>query len=131
MTGPNSALPTGVRNLTIRSISRPISGLNLKKNNDAMTTQASGHALARFETNPVMVSNQCTIQSVSTTGEKASIMTIEYKVRVSITGGEADAEQICNRLAEKGWRLVSTAEASQGISVTLFLFFERELEARN
>lgn len=56
---------------------------------------------------------------------------IEYKVRVSLTGGEADAEQICNRMAEDGWRLVSTAAASQGISVTLFMFFAREVVAEN
>jgi hypothetical protein len=52
---------------------------------------------------------------------------VEYKVRVSLTGGEADAEQICNRMAKDGWRLASTAMASQGISVTLFMFFEREV----
>ncbi len=52
---------------------------------------------------------------------------VEYKVRLSTTGGTADAEQICNRMARDGWRLVSTAAASPGISVCVFLFFEREV----
>jgi hypothetical protein len=56
---------------------------------------------------------------------------VEYKVRVSSTAGEAEAEQTCNRMAAQGWRLTSTAAASQGLAVTLVLFFERETPAED
>jgi hypothetical protein len=52
---------------------------------------------------------------------------VEYKVRMSETGGTADAEDICNRMATDGWRLVSTAAANAGaLKVFVYLFFERE-----
>jgi hypothetical protein len=52
---------------------------------------------------------------------------IEYKVRALETGGTADLERVCNRMAEDGWRLVSTAAANAGgITVRVWLFFERE-----
>lgn len=57
---------------------------------------------------------------------------IEYKVRMSDTGGTADPEDICNRMAKDGWRLVSTAAANGGeIKVFVYLFFERQVEARD
>ena len=57
---------------------------------------------------------------------------IEYKVRMSDTGGTADPEDICNRMAKDGWRLVSTAAAhGGGIKVFVYLFFERGVEARD
>ncbi len=57
---------------------------------------------------------------------------IEYKVRMSDTGGTGDAEDICNRMATDGWRLVSTAAAQGGgINVFVYLFFERGVEARD
>ncbi len=57
---------------------------------------------------------------------------IEYKVYITATGGTAEPEDICNRLAKDGWRLVSTAAAhGDGIKALLHLFFERELEARD
>jgi hypothetical protein len=53
---------------------------------------------------------------------------IEYKVRALETGGTADVEKVCNDLAQDGWRLVSTAAANAGgISVRVYLFFEREM----
>jgi hypothetical protein len=36
---------------------------------------------------------------------------------------------VCNDAAQHGWHLASTAAASQGISVTLFMFLEREVSA--
>lgn len=57
---------------------------------------------------------------------------IEYKVRITESGDTAEAEDICNRLAKDGWRLVSTAAANGGgIKVFVHLFFERELEAHD
>jgi hypothetical protein len=51
----------------------------------------------------------------------------EYAVRMDETGGTAEAEDICNRMAADGWRLVSTAAASAGaLKVSVYLFFERE-----
>lgn len=57
---------------------------------------------------------------------------IEYKVRITETGGSAEAEDICNDLAKDGWRLASTAAANGGGAQALvYLFFEREIEARD
>jgi hypothetical protein len=52
---------------------------------------------------------------------------VEYRVRVIETGDTAEAEDLCNRMASDGWRLVSTAAANAGaLTVSLYLFFERE-----
>mgnify|MGYP001609818625 CR=1 FL=1 len=52
---------------------------------------------------------------------------IEYKVRALETGAAVDVEEVCNDLAQDGWRLVSTAAANAGgVTVRVWLFFERE-----
>jgi len=57
---------------------------------------------------------------------------VEYRVRMTETGGTAEPEDVCNRMAKDGWRLVSTAAANAGgIKVFVYLFFERQIEARD
>ena len=51
----------------------------------------------------------------------------EYKVRALETGATGDLEKECNRLAQDGWRLVSTTTYTEGtFKPRLYLFFERE-----
>ena len=52
---------------------------------------------------------------------------IEYDVRSPETGGTAELVKLRNSQAQAGWRLVSAAAASIGISAQLYSFFEREI----
>ncbi len=57
---------------------------------------------------------------------------IEYDVRSLETGDTAALVNVCNAHAKEGWRLVSTAAANAGgITVRVYLFFERQVEARD
>lgn len=59
--------------------------------------------------------------------ESRDVKLIEYKVRALEHGAAADIEEVCNDLAQDGWRLVSTAAANAGgFTVRVWLFFERE-----
>ncbi len=59
-------------------------------------------------------------------------MSIEYKVRRIEGDGTGEPERICNEAAKEGWRLVSTAVTSaSALKVSVYLFFEREIEARD
>ncbi len=49
---------------------------------------------------------------------------IEYNVRRVDASGPGDIERVCNELASKGWRLVSTAATA--LDAPVLLFFERE-----
>lgn len=51
---------------------------------------------------------------------------IEYDVRTFETDGTAELVKVCNSAAKQGWRLVSTAATTVGISTRVYLFFERE-----
>ena len=54
---------------------------------------------------------------------------IEYKVAALETVSISRIEELCNELAQDGWRLVSTAAANAGgITVRGWLVFERELK---
>jgi hypothetical protein len=54
---------------------------------------------------------------------------IEYKVAALETVSISRVEELCNELAQQGWRLVSTAAANAGgITVRGWLFFEREVK---
>lgn len=57
---------------------------------------------------------------------------VEYKIRMLEKSGAADLEDVCNGMANDGWRLVSTAAANGGaIEVFVYLFFERQIDARD
>lgn len=54
----------------------------------------------------------------------------EYTVRIVGSGGEKRIEMELAQMADRGWRLVSTAAAhTGGVSVTVYLFFERATES--
>lgn len=56
---------------------------------------------------------------------RGSSSEVEYAVRSHSTGGTSALERECKYMAADGWRLVSAAATSVGISIHVFLFFER------
>jgi hypothetical protein len=56
---------------------------------------------------------------------------VEYKVRVVERDAPSELEDVCNRLAVDGWRLVSTSVLDLGaLRTRSYLFFEREIGER-